>query len=404
MSVRLRPEIVAAAVLAFGFAAFPLFPAFITLAAVTPPGVSLVPRRAAIALLLVCVLAALAMVATLIRVRAPVPAGMRSIAIYIGGWLVAALFGFDPATGLLFVVDGLFVAVFHWGIARFYRERGVATAVLAAFLASGAIVSLLGLAMVAIRRPAVLFAVEHGRATATFVVPGEFAGYLLFLIPLAAGTFIASRRPALRLLAAVAALGGLVALGATYSRAGWIGFAVGCAFCAFMLRRSVRSAVLIVGALVLGAAAIAVFNGHHNPSEYFTRVAIWIAGLRTIELFPLTGVGPGAFRLVYPALRPPGAEPTAFHVHSYVLTSFAETGLVGMATLVAMWWAFAQRFGRALGAAQGRRRILALAVASGFIATWTQGALDFVQVTVLGCWIPFMALAVGAAEHGVGEP
>jgi hypothetical protein len=30
--------------------------------------------------------------------------------------------------------------------------------------------------------------------------------------------------------------------------------------------------------------------------------------------------------------------------------------------------------------------------------------LDFIQVVILGCWIPFMAVALGAAEHGLGEP
>ena len=109
-------------ILAFAFAALPLFPAFITLAALTPPGVSLVPRGPAIALLVVCGVLALVMTGILVRKRVPLPATFGPICAYIGGWLVASLFGLDPKTGLLFVADGLLVLVFHLGITRFYRE------------------------------------------------------------------------------------------------------------------------------------------------------------------------------------------------------------------------------------------------------------------------------------------
>jgi O-antigen ligase len=390
-------------ILAFGFAALPLFPAFITLAALTPPGVSLVPRGPAVALLAVCAILALVMTGILVRRRAPLPATFGPICAYIGGWLVASLLGLDPKTGLLFVADGLLVLVFHLGITRFYREPNAPAVLLTAFLGSGTLVSLLGLLMVAIRRPAVLYAVEHGRATATFVVPGEFAGYLLFLIPVAAGVALATRHGWLRVLGWLAAGLGALALAATYSRAGWLGFIAGAAFWAFAARRSKRTAALVLGLLLVGALASVAFSGHHNPSEYFTRVAIWLTGLRAIELFPLTGVGPGAFRLVYPALRPPGAEATAFHAHSYLLTSFAETGIVGMATLMVMWWTFARRLRDGLTRATGATRTLALALAAGFIATWAQGLIDFVQVIVLGAWIPFMALALEATERGLGD-
>jgi O-antigen ligase len=325
------------------------------------------------------------------------------ICAYIGGWLVAALLGFDPATGLLFVLDGLLVLVFHIAIARFYPDSRAALTMLVAFLASGTFVSLLGLAMIVVRRPAIIYAVGHGRAISTFVVPGEFAGYLLFLIATAVGVALASRRTWLRALAWTAAVVGVVALAATFSRAGWLGFAVGGAFFIYAQRRSAALGVLLGALLLAGLVTISVYNGHHNPSEYFTRLSIWRTGLRTVQLFPVTGVGPGAFRHVYPALRPPDGEATAFHAHDYLLTSFAETGLLGMATLFAMWWTFGRAMHERLRAANGASRTLGLAILSGFVATLAQSSLDFIQVVILGCWIPFMALALGAVEHGLGE-
>ncbi|MBV9102538.1 MAG: O-antigen ligase family protein [Candidatus Eremiobacteraeota bacterium] len=387
--------------LAFGFAAFPAYPAFITLSSVSPPGVSLIPRGVALALLACCALGALVLALQLFWERRPLPVTFGPAVAYIGAWLLAALFGFDPATGLLFVLDGVLVLIFHAAIARFYPDRRAALTMIAAFLGSGAFVAALGLGMLALRRPAAMYAVGHGRAISTFVVPGEFAGYLLFLIPTAIGVALVTGRFWLRVLGIAAAGLGLLALAATYSRAGWLGFAVGAAFFVYMLRRSARIGVLLSAALVVGLVTISVYNGHHNPSEYFTRLSIWRTGLRTVQLFPVTGVGPGAFRHVYPALRPPDGEPSAFHAHDYLLNAFAETGLVGIATLFALWYCFGRAMERALRGAQGSRRILTLAILSGFVATLAQSSLDFIQVVILGCWIPFMALALGVAEYGL---
>jgi O-antigen ligase len=399
---RTTPLIVAC--LAFGFAAIPAYPAFITLSGINPPGVSLIPRGVALALLVVCAVAAAIVGTDALRRPGPVPATFWPACAYIGGWLVTALLGFDPATGLLFVADGLLVLAFHVGIARFYHDPRAAVTMLGAFLASGALVSVLSLAMVVLRRPALIYAFGHGRATGTFVVPGELAGYLLFLIATAVGVALITRRSWLRLLAWVAAAAGVLALAETYSRAGWLGFAVGGAFFIFMQRRSALLGLLLVGALAVGLLTISVYNGHHNPSENYTRLSIWRTGMRIVELFPVTGVGPGSFRHVYPSLRPPDGEPSAFHAHNYLLTSFAETGVVGMTTLIALWWSFGRAAGAALRDADKRGRTLALAVLSGFVATWAQGALDFIQVVILGCWIPFMALALAAARYGIGEP
>ncbi len=180
------------AALAFGFAAIPAYPAFITLSTIHTPGVSLIPRAVAIALLAVCAVAASIVTIDAVRDPLPLPATFVPVCAYIGGWLLAALLGFDPATGLLFVFDGLLVLVFHLAIARFYPDPRAALTMIVAFLASGTFVSVLGLAMLVTRRPAIIYAVGHGRATGTFVVPGELAGYLLFLIPVAAGVALVS--------------------------------------------------------------------------------------------------------------------------------------------------------------------------------------------------------------------
>jgi putative inorganic carbon (HCO3(-)) transporter len=394
---------VALAGLAFGFGAIPLFPALIFLAALVPPGVSVVPPIVARVVLALAVLGAIAMYGLTLRRGTAWPVTVRAILVYIGGWAVAGFLGLDPATGVLFVLAGTLALSLYLGVEKYYRMPRASAVVLGSFLASGLAAALLGLVMVATRRPAELYTLAHGRAVSSFIVPGELAGYLCFLVPTGAGVALAARRGWLRALGAAAAVAGVAAMWMTYSRAGIYGLSVGAAFFIFMQRRRWWLALLLVVALALEARWLIGFDDHHNPGEDFTRLPIWHAALRAIELFPLTGVGPGAFRHVYPFLEGSSSVQQAFHAHSYLLTAFAETGALGIATLLALWWCFGRELVRRLRVADGSTRTFALALTAGFVATWVQGAVDFVQVVVFACWIPFMALTLEAARHGTAD-
>jgi len=394
----------ALACLAFGFGALPAFPALIFVAALAPPGISILPPSVARVVLALAVLGALVVYAMALRREMAWGVMLRPILVYIGGWAIAAALGLDPATGMLFVLVGLLSLALYVAVTRYYLLPHASVAVFASFLASGLAATLLGLAMVVTQRPADLYVIVHGRAVSTFIVPGEFAGYLCFLVPVGFGIALVSRRGWLRVLGGVAAGAGLAAMWLTYSRAGIFGLSVGIAFFIFMQRRRWWLALTLVVALLLEARWLLGFDDHHNPGEDFTRLPIWHAALRAIELFPLTGVGPGAFRHAYPLLEGPSSVAQAFHAHSYLLTAFAETGVLGIATLLALWWCFGRELVRRLRVADGRARMLALALTAGFVATWVQGAVDFVQIVIFGCWIPFMALTLAVAQPVGAEP
>jgi len=398
-----------ALLLGFGTGSIPLWPDFISLASVAPPGVSIIPLPAVVGDLLFCIIASAAIFIRLVREGSPLPVLAAPIAAYVGSWLLASVLGFDIATGLLTVLALCMATAFHFGIYAWYDRPYVARTIYATFFVTGTIASLLGIAMVLFKRPAILFAVVHGRAVSTFVVPGEFAAYLLLLISTALGIVLTVRSALLFRLGIAALCSGSVAFGMTYSRAGWLGAAAGTAFFLYMqCRQSGKKdgRAMLLGAaplVVLLVVAKALFHGHHNPSEDFVRLPIWSAGLRTIELFPLTGTGPGSFRHVYPFLRPIAGEPGAFHAHNVLLTAFAETGMIGTAALCVLWLRFIRIFRDRLREAKTPYRTVALAIATGFVATWAQGMLDFVQVVVLGCWLPFTALALAAVERGVPD-
>jgi O-antigen ligase len=394
---RLMPAAFAAA-----YFVVPLFPPFITLTAVTIPGVSLVPPAFAIALLVLMAVIALYTTIMLLQPPRETPPTMWPLLGWLGAALLSAILGFSPLEGLLFIAIFGLTVIWHLALLRYYRLPGVSRAIFWSYLLSGALASLGAILMVLTRHPADQYTIGHGRAIGTFILPGELAGYLILFLPIALAVgSIAAERP-LRMLAWCSFGLGLVALALTFSRAGWIGFAAAIAFYAFMtgiVRRRYAPAIFLGGL----AAVLVVFNAHHNPSENYTRLSIWRAGIEMVRRFPLTGVGPFDFARIYPLVRLPDGDATAFHAHSFLLTVFAETGLIGLVAVLAAWWRFVVVLAQRLTTAKRSHAMLALAIAAGLAGTWVQGLIDTVSVVIFGLWLPSMALAIVAADSGLGE-
>jgi len=385
------------------YAISPLFPSFIALTGVAFPGISIVPRPAALVVLGGCMFLAVYAIAMLrrYRLRGSQPLLLPLLAIFVAG-LVAGFLGFDPRAGLLFTFVAGMGIVWHCSVMRFYRDEGAAPAIFWSYLVTGGVASLAAIAMLAARWPATQYALQHGRATGTFVLPGELAGYLIIFLPVA--YVLACRsRGALRATAWAALAVGLSALALTYSRAGWMGFAAAAAFLiAARTRYGGRAAIATV---VVGVVAVLLlFNAHHDPSEDYTRLSIWQAAGQIIDRFPLTGVGPFNFSRLYAAVRAPDADPTAFHAHSLYLTFFAEFGLVGVAAVIWTLWRFGAELRRRVRAAPEPAAALALGVTAGLVGVAVQGLIDTVSVVIFGMWIPTMGLALAAAGGDASDP
>ncbi|MFY9738406.1 MAG: O-antigen ligase family protein [Candidatus Cybelea sp.] len=380
------------------YMAVPLFPTFITFTGVAFPGVSLLPGAAILAVFAGCCILAIYALAMLARypMANSQPLLAPLLAVFIAG-LLAGTLGFDPRSGLVFTIIGGLGIVWSCSILRFYSDRYAATLLLGAFLLSGGIAAAIAIAMVALRSPVNLYALQHGRATGTFILPGELAGYLIVLLPIAYAVGCVARS---RVLSAIAwsALGtGLIALALTFSRAGWMGCAAAAAFLvAVRTRRPAVSAVVIAAGI---CAVVLLFNAHHDPSEDYTRLSIWQAAIQIIDRFPLLGVGPFSFSRLYALVRSPDGDPTAFHAHSLYLTFFAEFGIVGVCAVAWTTWRFVTELRRRLATASQQAALLACGAAAGLVGVAVQGLIDTVSVVIFGLWMPTMALALAAA-HG----
>lgn len=404
MNVTLRRVLIAA--IAFTYVSLPLYPSFIALEPVGFPGIALLPRAYAIGVLAAGVLAVCVFVVAFAmrRKRGVNPLLVPLTTLFAAG-LLAAFAGFDPSAGLLFAaIFGLGV-IWHSTLVSFYDEPGVANAIYWSYLLSGGVAAAAAVAMVVLRVPAAQYAIQHGRATGTFVLPGELAAYLIVLIPVAYALARIARERALRGLAWAVLAVAIPALAMTYSRAGWMGFAAAAAFLLAAQTRAMRQRATAV-AIVVGCAVVAVlllFNVRHNPSEDYTRISIWQAALQIIDRFPLTGVGPFDFSRLYAIVRVPDGEPSAYHAHSIYLTIVAEMGLIGFSAFVWVCWRFAQEIRARVASAQPDAALLAMALTAGLVGVAVQGLIDTMSVVIFGLWLPTMALALAAARHGLGE-
>ncbi len=390
---------------AAAFACLPLFPSFILLTPASVPGISLLPPT--LALVLLAVMGVLGIVgATLMlfaeRVEQPM---LLPLAIWLAAALLAALLGFAPLYGFIFLGIFLLGIVWHVGVNMSYGEPGNPSIMFGAIFGSATIAFLVAIAAVLLHRPAAIYAAQHGRAVGSFILPGELAGYVLVVVPIALALATLARQRWLRVLAACTALSGALALILSFSRTGWV--AAGCAGIAYLFlvvrdRRKQLGFGLAIAALTTLAVVVA-FNAHHDPSENFTRLSIWRTALGIVRRFPLTGSGPFTFGMLYAHLRLPDGDAVAYHAHDLYLTLLAETGIVGLLAMIAAWVRFGQEWMRRFAAAEPRARMLSGAIVAGLIGTLIQGLIDTSTLVLFGLWLPTMALALASARYGLGE-
>lgn len=388
--------------LAIVFTSVPLFPAFITLTNVQFPGVSVVPLPLALVVLSAMVALGVWAVPALLappRVRAPLA---RPLFALVAAAIVSALLGFNPRDGFIFITIFSLGIAWHIGLMRFYDDPHCARATYWSYFLSAIAAFVAAVAMVVTRMPAAQYAIVNGRAVGTFVLPGELAGYAIVVLPIAYAMMRVARERALRIVAAVTLVLGSLAMLLTFSRTGWVGLACGMAFFIAASSRERRRGGAVAVAVVLAALALVLvtFNERHNPSENYTRLAIWQAAIGAIDRFPLTGAGPFGFSHLYPFVRLPDGDPTAFHAHSMYLTFFAELGIVGFSALCWLLVAFAWELRRRLAVATPAARTLALAVTAGIVGGLVQGLIDTVTVFIFGLLLPMLALALAAARSG----
>jgi O-antigen ligase len=193
------------------------------------------------------------------------------------------------------------------------------------------------------------------RAHGFFSIYMTLAGVLNVVLLAALPGLLARRPPAWAAVAWAVALGGLAL---TYVRGAWLGFAAGVVVLVAAVR---RYRFVLVGALVVAVLVLMLLPGVRGRARSIVdprdptaseRLHMWRSGLAIARDHPLTGVGPGQVRRVYPDYAAPEVvHKRRGHLHSTPIQLLVERGILGLA---AWLWLFAAFFAHAAGIARRR--------------------------------------------------
>ncbi len=316
----------------------------------------------------------------------------------IGLWPAARPLSLDPPETARELAKALVCLAALAASARLAASRRRADLLLGALAASGAVVAIAGLA-------AALFGLGPLlEPKVAFVNPNHLSGFLELAAFVALGFALRDRgeRRALWLLAFAVSGGGVFL---SLSRGGIAAFFVGAAAFALLYVRRARldqhetsfvrlAAIPVAVSTALAVAAWLAFDPiiaemrtvKGAASE--AKVEMWPIALSMIRRFPLTGIGRGAFAIVFPAYKVEPSAITFTHLENEWLQPFVELGVpAGLLLVGGLAWTWL-RAARAIDLS--RPEIGALA---GTAALAAHDLFDF-SLELLGVAVPF-AIALG---------
>lgn len=244
------------------------------------------------------------------------------------------------------------------------------------------------------------------RAYSTFGNPNVMGEYLIVACSLSVGMFWKEHRWFRKLcyFCATGIMG--LALLATGSRGAMLGLAVSAAvFALFADHRLLPFGIAAVAAMPfvlpdsIKARFLGALAGTDSSTKY--RMSIYGACFGMIRDYWLTGIGVGAFALVYP--RYVYAASNSYHSHNLFLQVLIELGVFGFAMFLLLLLTWAQRLCRAIARDKTRHRFLTGVVLSGMTGLLVQGLTDhlwFNYRIVLLFWIVIgLGLACARGEE-----
>ncbi|HEV8616454.1 MAG TPA: O-antigen ligase family protein [Methylomirabilota bacterium] len=358
-------------------------------------------------------LIALALWLLIARPSRPRPAWplLGPLAAFAAWTIVAALASAAPLDSLAAAKSLLVLAAF-WVVLNVLPDARAARVFLVALFAAVSVVAVLAIVQVAVCPPAELaparstpvlgrFLSKCGRAHGFYSIYMTLAGVLAVVLASVLPRLLLRPRDAWW--AATAWLAGAVALALTFVRGAWIALTVG-ALGALLALRRVRAALALVAVLVALALVVPGVRdrlrslGTVHDDTTRDRLAMLDAGLRLVRDHPLTGVGPGQVKKVYPAVAGPEAlRRSTSHLHDTPLQIAVERGLPGLAAWLTVFVAFFARalaILRALPPERGDDRAL-VAGCIAAVATFLVGGLfehNFGDTEVLLVALALMAL------------
>jgi len=224
-----------------------------------------------------------------------------------------------------------------------------------------------------------------GRVDSFFDNPNTFAEVLILLLPLVVALVLCSKH-LLGKLVALGALGvGVIALGMTYSRASWVGFACAMVVFVFLWKPKLIPAFVVLCCVAVPFLPTTIWNriltiGNMSDTSTASRFPLYRAAIEVIKRRPVRGAGLGtdATRAFIADWNLYHSKAPFVHAHNFYLQVWIETGLLGVASFVAaMLWNIKNTARMARHKESSEARTIAAAAASAMCGAMVCGLADY---------------------------
>ncbi|MDR3348897.1 MAG: putative lipopolysaccharide heptosyltransferase III [Acidaminococcales bacterium] len=191
-----------------------------------------------------------------------------------------------------------------------------------------------------------------GKASGLFKSPMSLAGLLQLMLPVLAAAAVSGGRAAFKRRAFCGAVFVLSAAALFYNGifGAWVAVLFSLALYFFLRRKKAQAICLslcVTAAAIGGVYAFApaarermdAIAAGRDPSM-LERFCLWESAANMLKDYPLLGVGPGNFGRLYAAryILPDAKEPCLKHAHNDFLQMAAETGVMGLAAFIYLFY------------------------------------------------------------------
>ncbi len=223
-----------------------------------------------------------------------------------------------------------------------------------------------------------------GRVYSTLENPNNYAEFIVLTFPVSLifCTSIVDRR--WRTLATASLAIPVAALLMTYSRSGWVSFALAAVVFLALWDKRLLPLVVVAAVIALPILPDSIFNriltiGNTADSSNAYRLYIWDSALQMIRDYGLTGIGLGPvnFTPLYALYCDPAAS-VAYHSHMLYLEVWLEMGILGIVSFGMFYLGLIRRAVRAKRHADPLLRWVLIACASSLVGVSFVSAVEYI--------------------------
>lgn len=223
-----------------------------------------------------------------------------------------------------------------------------------------------------------------GRVYSTLENPNNYAEFIVLTFPVSLVFCLGLVDRRWKTICTASLAVPIAALLMTYSRSGWVSFALAAVVFLALWDKRLLPLVVVAAAAALPLLPQSVFNriltiGSTADSSNMYRIYIWSSVLQMLHTYGLTGIGlgPGNFIPLYAGYSLPQAS-VAYHSHMLYLEVWLEMGLLGIVSFLGMYLGIIRRAVKAMAKADSMVRYVLIAAISSLAGVSFVGAAEYI--------------------------